>query len=100
MGVINVTPDSFSDGDRFPTVAAAVERRAGAMVEAGAAVIDIGGESTRPGAERRPGGTRRWTSVLPVIEGLRGCDAVISVDTSKAAVARGGHRGGGAGHGQ
>ena len=85
MGVINVTPDSFSDGGRFPTVASAVEA-ALCMAEAGAAVIDIGGESTRPGASAVSVG-RELDRVLPVIEGLGGCEAVISVDTSKAAVA-------------
>ena len=85
MGVINVTPDSFSDGGRFPTVASAVAA-ARRMADAGAAVIDIGGESTRPGASA-VSVDEEMDRVLPVIEGLRGCDAVISVDTSKAAVA-------------
>ncbi len=85
MGVVNVTPDSFSDGGRFPTVESAVAA-AGRMVEAGAAVIDIGGESTRPGASA-VSSAEEIDRVLPVIEGVRGVDAVVSVDTSKATVA-------------
>ncbi|MYE10651.1 MAG: dihydropteroate synthase [Gammaproteobacteria bacterium] len=85
MGILNITPDSFSDGGRFPSVAAAVDA-AGRMVEAGAAVIDIGGESTRPGASA-VSAAEEIDRVLPVIEGVRPFDAVVSVDTSKAAVA-------------
>lgn len=85
MGIVNVTPDSFSDGGRFPTVDSAVDA-AGRMVEAGAAVIDIGGESTRPGASA-VSAAEEIDRVLPVIEGVRPFDAVVSVDTSKAAVA-------------
>ncbi len=85
MGVVNVTPDSFSDGGRFPTVDSAVAA-AGRMVEAGAAVIDIGGESTRPGAAA-VSSPEEIDRVLPVVEGVRGFDAVVSVDTSKATVA-------------
>lgn len=88
MGVINVTPDSFSDGGRHLAPQAAVE--AGLrMVAEGAAVLDVGGESTRPGAATVPAAeeTRR---VLPVVEGLlaAGVDVPISIDTRKAAVAR------------
>ena len=85
MGIVNVTPDSFSDGGRFPTVDSAVDT-AGRMVEAGAAVIDIGGESTRPGASA-VSAQEEIDRVIPVIEGVRRFDTVVSVDTSKAAVA-------------
>lgn len=87
MGILNVTPDSFSDGDPHQTVDSAVER-AQRMVAEGAAWIDIGGESTRPGsapvsAEEE---TRR---VVPVVTALRRVSGIpISIDTSKAAVAR------------
>ena len=87
MGVLNVTPDSFSDAGRFFSVAAAVE--AGLRMAAdGAALIDVGGESTRPGAQPVPleDELRR---VLPVIERLRAATtAVVSVDTSKPEVMR------------
>jgi dihydropteroate synthase len=87
MGVINVTPDSFSDGGRFLDPAAAV--RHGLELEAeGAAILDIGGESTRPGAD--PVGVQEeLRRVLPVIEGLiaQRVSARLSIDTSKAAVA-------------
>jgi dihydropteroate synthase len=87
MGVLNVTPDSFSDAGRFASVDAAVE--AGLRMAAeGAALIDVGGESTRPGAQPVPleDELRR---VLPVIERLRAATtAVISVDTSKPEVMR------------
>jgi dihydropteroate synthase len=87
MGVVNVTPDSFSDGGRYLEPAVAVAH--GLDMEAvGAAILDIGGESTRPGAE--PVSVEEETArVLPVIEGLLGAGtrAQISIDTSKAAVA-------------
>jgi dihydropteroate synthase len=87
MGVLNVTPDSFSDGGRFLRAREAVSR-ALEMVEEGADLIDIGGESTRPGAA----GVSLRTElrrVLPVVETLARRTAVpISVDTSKAEVAR------------
>ena len=87
MGVLNVTPDSFSDGGRFMDSVAAVER-AEQMVEEGAELIDIGGESTRPGAV--PVGEREeLRRVLPVIERLAGRIPVpISIDTMKPLVAR------------
>jgi dihydropteroate synthase len=85
MGILNVTPDSFHDGGRYEAVEAAVDR-AEAMLEAGADVIDIGGESTRPGAEPVAVDTE-IDRVVPVIERLAGLDAPISVDTRKAAVA-------------
>jgi dihydropteroate synthase len=87
MGVVNVTPDSFSDGGRYLDARAAIAHGLELEVD-GAAILDIGGESTRPGAEpvAREEELRR---VLPVVEGLvsAGCRAQISIDTSKAAVA-------------
>ena len=87
MGVLNVTPDSFSDGGRFLSVAAALEQGM-RMAEEGAALIDVGGESTRPGAE--PVSTQEESRrVIPVIERLRAAiAAIISVDTSNAEVMR------------
>jgi dihydropteroate synthase len=88
MGVLNVTPDSFSDGGRFVAAEAAVEH-ALRMVEEGAAIIDIGGESTRPGADP-VSGDEELRRVLPVIERLRrASQVVISIDTSKPEVIRG-----------
>jgi dihydropteroate synthase len=85
MGVLNVTPDSFSDGGRFAERDAAL-RQALQMVEEGAAIIDVGGESTRPGAE--PASVEQeLTRVIPVIAELRRISGVfISVDTSKPEV--------------
>jgi dihydropteroate synthase len=85
MGIVNVTPDSFSDGGLFLDADAAVEhgRR---LVEEGADILDIGGESTRPGAEPVPPQVEA-ERVLPVVSGLAG-SARISIDTSKAVVAR------------
>jgi dihydropteroate synthase len=87
MGVVNVTPDSFSDGGRYVDAAAAIAH--GRDLEAeGAAILDIGGESTRPGAQPVSTDDER-RRVIPVIEGLRaaGVTARISIDTSKAAIA-------------
>jgi dihydropteroate synthase len=87
MGVVNVTPDSFSDGGRFLEPSAAVAHGARLAGE-GAAILDVGGESTRPGAE--PVGTdEELRRVVPVLEGLaaEGTGARLSIDTSKAAVA-------------
>jgi dihydropteroate synthase len=87
MGILNVTPDSFSDGGRFAGTEAAVEH-ALRMVAEGAEIIDIGGESTRPGSEAVPL-DEELRRVVPVIEKLRTLSEVaISIDTSKAAVAR------------
>lgn len=88
MGVLNATPDSFSDGGDLATVEAAVERGL-ALVGEGADFIDIGGESTRPGAEP-VAPAEEQDRILPVIEGLRGAGltAPISVDTRNAATAR------------
>jgi|LSQX01.3.fsa_nt_gb dihydropteroate synthase len=87
MGILNVTPDSFSDGSRYHTVAEAVEQ-ALQMVEQGADIIDVGGESTRPGyAEISL--TEEIGRVVPVIKAIRDASPIpISVDTYKAAVAR------------
>lgn len=85
MGVINVTPDSFSDGGRYAGAQAAIDEGL-RQVEAGAALIDVGGESTRPGSDPVPV-AQELARVLPVIEGLRrACSAIISIDTSKPAV--------------
>jgi len=88
MGVVNVTPDSFSDGGTFDDDAAAV-RHARRLVEEGAAIVDVGGESTRPGAAPVPA-EEELRRVVPVVEGLAalGLDARISVDTMKLEVAR------------
>ncbi|HEY2274772.1 MAG TPA: dihydropteroate synthase [Steroidobacteraceae bacterium] len=87
MGVLNVTPDSFSDGGRFFDTEAAI-RHGLRMAEEGAAFIDVGGESTRPNAEP-VGAEEELRRVVPVIEGLaRATGAVISVDTSKPEVMR------------
>lgn len=87
MGILNVTPDSFSDGGRFDTLDAAVTQTA-RMLEEGADIIDIGGESTRPGADD-VGEQQEMDRVLPVIEAINArFDTIISLDTSKAAVMR------------
>jgi dihydropteroate synthase len=87
MGVLNVTPDSFSDGGRFVDRGSAL-RHARRMIEEGASIIDVGGESTRPGAA--PADVdEELARVVPVIEGLRRESAVfISIDTSKPEVMR------------
>jgi dihydropteroate synthase len=86
FGIVNTTPDSFSDGGLLPTVDAAVAH-AVALVEAGADVIDVGGESTRPGA-RRVSLDEEQRRVLPVIGELASRGIVVSVDTMNAATAR------------
>ncbi|XXF75260.1 dihydropteroate synthase [Myxococcaceae bacterium GXIMD 01537] len=87
MGVVNVTPDSFSDGGRFAAPEAAVAH-ALKLVEAGVDLLDVGGESTRPGSQPVPA-EEELARVLPVVEVLRARTSVpISVDTTKAAVAR------------
>lgn len=87
MGIVNVTPDSFSDGGRLSTIEAAVAHGL-ALVGQGADVLDVGGESTRPGAEP-VGAAEEAARVLPVIEELRArWDGPISVDTMKPKVAR------------
>jgi dihydropteroate synthase len=85
MGVLNVTPDSFSDGGRYTLCDAAVAH-ALRMIDAGAALIDIGGESTRPGAQA-VNADEEIHRVVPVIEALAArADVLISIDTSKPAV--------------
>ena len=85
MGVLNVTPDSFSDGGRYVSHARALEH-AQLMIEAGAAIIDVGGESTRPGAPI-VSVEEELRRVIPVVERLaRGGHAIVSVDTSRPEV--------------
>jgi dihydropteroate synthase len=88
MGIVNVTPDSFSDGGLYLDPIAAISH-ALELERDGAAILDIGGESTRPGADP-VAAERQLERVLPVIAGLRsaGCCAQLSVDTSVASVAR------------
>lgn len=86
MGILNVTPDSFYDGGEYFDAADAVAR-AKAMVDAGADIVDVGGESTRPGAEPVPA-EEEIERVVPVIEALENLDVWVSIDTRKAAVAR------------
>jgi len=85
MGVLNVTPDSFSDGGRFLDPSAAIEQARG-MVSAGADIIDVGAESTRPGSARVPPAEqiRRVAPVLPEVAAL---GVAVSIDTTRAAVA-------------
>ena len=85
MGVVNVTPDSFSDGGEWLDPAAAIAHGR-ELVAQGAAILDVGGESTRPGAEP-VSEAEELRRVLPVLEGLAGAGARLSIDTSKAAVA-------------
>ena len=85
MGILNVTPDSFHDGGEYVDVEDAIAR-AEAMVEAGAGVIDIGGESTRPGAEP-VAPDQELARIEPVIDRIADLDALVSVDTRRAAVA-------------
>jgi len=95
MGILNVTPDSFSDGGQLATDAGlrldTIQSRARAMAEAGADILDIGGESTRPGAKEVPV-PEEIARVVPAIEALRagGVTLPISLDTRKAAVAEAG----------
>jgi dihydropteroate synthase len=87
MGILNVTPDSFSDGGRFASLPAAIER-AERMAAAGASIIDVGGESTRPGA-LEVDAAEELRRVIPVIERLAATlDLPVSVDTRKAEVMR------------
>ncbi|MCB9733878.1 MAG: dihydropteroate synthase [Deltaproteobacteria bacterium] len=86
MGVLNVTPDSFSDGGRYATPEAAVARGR-ALRDGGADILDVGGESTRPGAEPVPAG-EQIRRTAPVIEALVADGAIVSIDTTSAEVAR------------
>jgi len=89
MGILNVTPDSFSDGGRFTGLDAALEH-ADRLVADGATVVDVGGESTRPGRSEPVPLAEELRRVVPVVEGLARArpDLLISVDTVKAEVAR------------
>jgi dihydropteroate synthase len=85
MGILNVTPDSFSDGGRFIAADAAI-KHAASMLEQGADIVDVGGESTRPRAEELPA-QQELDRILPVIEAIaERLDVAISVDTSKPEV--------------
>ena len=90
MGVLNITPDSFSDGGRFFADGAvdldAVREQAMAMIDAGAAILDIGGESSRPGADV-VSSREEQRRVIPVLDALADVDAVLSVDTYHAETA-------------
>ena len=89
MGILNLTPDTFSDGGRFFSSAADIFEHVTAMLESGADLIDVGGESTRPGAV--PVSTNdEMRRVMPVIEGIRRRhpNAILSIDTVKGSVAR------------
>lgn len=87
MGILNITPDSFSDGGKFFTPETA-RQRAAEMLEAGAAVIDIGGESTRPGSER-VSLEEEWNRLVPVLRYLSRLNhCIVSVDTYKSEIAR------------
>jgi dihydropteroate synthase len=87
MGVVNVTPDSFSDGGLYLDPGAAIAHGR-ELAEAGAEILDVGGESTRPGAEAVPA-DEELRRVIPVIQGLVAPERRVSVDTSKAVVAAG-----------
>jgi dihydropteroate synthase len=85
MAILNVTPDSFSDGGRFASTAAAIDRAA-TLVAEGAAIVDVGGESTRPGAQP-VGASEETARVAPVIEAIVArFDVAVSIDTSKPEV--------------
>lgn len=86
MGIVNVTPDSFSDGGLYNETEGAAAHAA-QLAGAGAAIVDIGGESTRPGSDTVETREER-ARVVPVLEALKGLDAVLSVDTRKSDVAR------------
>src|SRR3954447_23320181 len=85
MGVVNVTPDSFSDGGQYAETAAAIAH-GHELAAAGADIVDVGGESTRPGAERVDQNVE-LSRVVPVVAELAAAGAVVSVDTMRAAVA-------------
>lgn len=85
MGVLNVTPDSFSDGGRFADAEAAVEYGI-SLQERGADIVDVGGESTRPGAQRVTA-DEEAARVLPVVRGLVDAGVLVSVDTMRARIA-------------
>ncbi|MCM1512290.1 MAG: dihydropteroate synthase [Oxalobacter formigenes] len=84
MGILNVTPDSFSDGGKYRVLPAALERAA-RMIEEGVDIIDIGAESTRPGSNPVPL-EEELDRIMPVVEALRNCGKPLSVDTCKPGV--------------
>lgn len=86
MGILNVTPDSFSDGGSYLDPSKAIDH-ARRMIEEGADLIDVGGESTRPGADEVPE-TEELRRVLPVVEALASEQVAVSIDTSKPRVAK------------
>jgi dihydropteroate synthase len=86
MGVLNITPDSFSDGGQFTSLDAAVAQ-AKLLISEGADILDVGGESTRPGAARVPL-AEEIARVVPVIEAIKGLGADLSIDTMNAETAR------------
>jgi dihydropteroate synthase len=86
MGIVNVTPDSFSDGGLYDSAEGAISHAA-ELAGAGARIIDVGGESTRPGADA-VAEAEELARIVPVLDGLSGIDAAISIDTRKASVAR------------
>ena len=86
MGILNVTPDSFSDGGRYTDVAAAL-RHAREMVAAGADLIDVGGESTRPNSTRISA-DEEWARICTIVESLAADGVIVSVDTLHASTAR------------
>ncbi|WKV15883.1 dihydropteroate synthase [Janibacter limosus] len=85
MGIVNVTPDSFSDGGRWIETDSAIAHGR-ELVAAGASIVDVGGESTRPGAER-PSEAEELRRVVPVVEALAADGIAVSVDTMRASVA-------------
>lgn len=85
MGVLNVTPDSFSDGERYLALDHAVEHGL-VMLESGADLVDVGGESTRPGADRVPE-SEELRRVVPVVEALAASGVPVSIDTTRSRVA-------------
>lgn len=89
IGILNVTPDSFSDGGRFSSAGAAIEA-ALAMLEQGAAIVDVGGESTRPGERAAVTAAEEIDRVVPVIEGVLRSrpEAILSIDTYKPETAK------------
>ena len=86
MGIVNVTPDSFSDGGKFTNASRAIEH-AERLIDAGADIIDIGGESTRPGAPLTSS-DEELARVLPVLAGIIDAGVPVSIDTQKTAVMR------------
>ena len=86
MGILNVTPDSFSDGGRFSTADAAITRGL-ELAAQGAHIVDVGGESTRPGANR-VGPAEELNRVLPVVTALADAGVTVSIDTMNASTAR------------